>query len=79
LNLFGVILAFILIPSELNAGDDAKVEDEDEILDEDDEDDLMKSLINSKNTISWCRVLGNRHAFFALLVCFFGTWAIVDY
>lgn len=80
LNLFGVILAFILIPNELNRGDDeSKIEEEDEILDEDDEDDLMESIMNSKRTISWGRVLCNRHASFALLVCFFGTWAIIDY
>jgi len=78
LNLFGVILAFILIPSELNRGD-PQVDDEDEIVDEEDEDDLLESMMNAKRQISWGRVLGNRHAFFALLVCFFGTWAIIDY
>lgn len=78
LNLFGVVLAFILIPSELNRSD-AKVEDEDRDLDEDDEDDLLEDIANTKRSVSWGRVLGNKHAVFALLTCFFGTWAIIDY
>ena len=75
-----LILAFVLIPNELNASDETKVEDEeDEILDENDEEDVLEDLQMSKRQIGWGQVLGNRHAFFALAVCFFGTWAIIDY
>lgn len=80
LNFIALILAFVLIPNELNETDDAKVEEEeDEILDENDEEYVLEDLQNSKRQIGWGRVLGNRHAFFALAVCFFGTWAIIDY
>ena len=48
-------------------------------MDEDAEEDLLESIALAKRQVGWGSVLGNRHAFFALAVCFFGTWAIIDY
>ena len=43
LNLFALILAFILIPSELNQTD-SKEEEEDEFIDEEGEEDLLDEI-----------------------------------
>merc|ERR1711939_162444 len=67
LNLFALILCCIMLPSELNKGD-KDVEESD--LEGETEDDVIESIIRKNRTISWCSVLFNRHAFFALLTCF---------
>lgn len=43
--MLGFILCVLLIPSELNQGDEDKVGDEEE---EDDEDELLESMLKSK-------------------------------
>lgn len=77
LNAFATVLCYILIPNELNDTGSKDVEDEEDL--DADEDDILDDMINSKRTIGWGRVLTNKHAVFALLTCFFGTWAIIDY
>lgn len=48
-------------------------------MNEDDENELLDSLMDAKRNVSWGQVLTDRHAFFALASCFFGTYAIIDY
>ena len=74
LNLVALFICCFMIPSELNRTNKTKVradliESQNEEAEKQEEAPMMK--------IGWCTILCNRHALFAILTCFVGTFNIV--